>query len=56
MQVIHSPAKYMQKKIIVLMGLTDLAGDGGHSEIMLTVKEEQHLSALNVAVKVNCSC
>ena len=26
------------------------------SKIWLTLKEEQHLSALNVAVKVNCSC
>ena len=48
----------MQKETIVLVGLTDLAGRiyGGHSKIGLTVKEEQHLSALNVAVKVNCSC
>jgi len=54
-QVIQRPAKYMQTTIIVLMGLTDLAGDGGqHSKIMLTVKEEQHLSALNVAVKEDC--
>jgi len=52
-QVIQGPAKYMHKKNIVLMGLTDLAGrrDGGHLKIGLTVKEEQHLSALNVAVK-----
>jgi len=51
--VLQGPAKYMQKKNGVLVGLTDLAGRrvGGHSKNMLTVKEEQPLSALNVAVK-----
>ena len=54
----EQPAKDMQKIDIVLMGRTDLAGRRvmGLSKIGLTVKEEQHLSALNVAVKVNCSC
>jgi len=52
-QVDQRPATYMHNKNIVLMGLTDLPGwrDGGHSQIGETVKEEQHLSALNVAVK-----
>ena len=56
----EKPAKVMQKIDFVLkMGCTDLAGGRrfmGHLKIGLTVKEEQHLSALNVAVKVNCSC
>ena len=54
----EQPAKDMQKIDFVLMGRTDLAGRRvmGHLKIGLTVKEEQHLSALNVAVKVNCSC
>ena len=54
----EKPAKHMQNIDIVLMGRTDLTGRSfmGHSKIGLTVKEEQHLSALNVAVKVNCSC
>ena len=56
----EKPAKVMQKIDFVLeMGRTDLAGGRrfmGHLKIGLTVKEEQHLSALNVAVKVNCSC
>merc|ERR1719431_2505088 len=52
-QALDQPAKDMQKIDIVLMGRTDLAGRRvmGHSKIGLTVKEEQHLSALNVAVK-----
>jgi len=55
-QVLEQPAKVMQKIDFVLMGRTDLTGRRvmGHSKIGLTVKEEQHLSALNVAVKTDC--
>jgi len=57
-QGLDKPAKVMQKIDFVLkMGRTDLAGGRrfmGHLKIGLTVKEEQHLSALNVAVKTDC--
>jgi len=49
----RQPAKYSLRENIALVGLTDLAGRTylGHLKILLTVKEEQHLSALNVVVK-----
>ena len=50
-------ARHMQEDAIVMVILTtklvtELAGrvDGGHSKTGPTVKEEQHLSARNVAV------